>query len=119
MKQVNLPLNLSYFWLWWRFFPSLLYRGCRRDLKDSEFALLSFSIDANGRKILPEFIRKHKINYPVILDADQKFARHFSVLGVPENIIIAKDGTVAEKRYGSEDWTDSEIRKVLTDLIQK
>jgi len=88
------------------------------DLNKDGFEILSFSIDANGRKILPDFIRKHEINYPIILDADQRYARHFSVLGVPENIIIAKDGTIAEKRYGSEDWTSPEVRKMLLDLLQ-
>ena len=71
----------------------------------------------NGRKILPGFVKEYDIKYPIVLDSDQKYARNFSVLGVPENIILGPDGKVVEKRYGADDWTNPEIRKKLTTLL--
>lgn len=87
------------------------------ELREKGLEILGFSIDSNGKKIVPNFVKEHNVNYPIILDVDQKFARHFSVFGVPENIIIGKDGKIVAKRYGADDWTDQKVRKELTDLL--
>lgn len=87
------------------------------DLREKGFEILGFSIDANGKKIIPGFVKEHNINYPIILDIDQKFARSFSVFGVPENILIDKNGKVVAKKYGADNWTDPKIRKEITTLL--
>lgn len=87
------------------------------ELRGKGLEILGISIDSNGKKIVPNFVKEHNVNYHIILDVDQKFARHFSVFGVPENIIIGKDGKIVAKRYGADDWTDQKIRKELTDLL--
>ncbi|OGQ33990.1 MAG: hypothetical protein A3F16_07135 [Deltaproteobacteria bacterium RIFCSPHIGHO2_12_FULL_43_9] len=87
------------------------------ELRENGLEILGFSIDSNGKKIVPNFVKEHNINYPVILDVDQKFARDFSVFGVPENILIDRNGRIVAKKYGADNWTDPKIRKELTNLL--
>ena len=110
------------FWATWcppciKEIPSLI--KAYDDLKSKGFEILAFSIDSNGKKIVPGFVKEHGINYPVILDVDQKYARSFSVFGVPENILINKKGKIVTKKYGADDWGDPIIRKEIEALLNE
>lgn len=40
------------------------------------------------------FVKKYEVTYPVILDTDAKVSKLYRVVGVPTNILIAKDGSI-------------------------
>lgn len=115
-ESIKGKVVLLNFWATWcppciEEIPSLV--KTYEELSPKGFEILAFGIDANGEKIIQDFMKKYKINYPVILDTDQKLSKSFSVLGVPENIIVGADGKILEKRYGADDWTSPAIREKL------
>lgn len=121
LEQLKGKAVLVNFWATWcppciEEIPSLI--KTYDEFKGRGLVILGITIDANGKKIIPNFVKEHNINYPVILDVDQRFSRSFSVFGVPENILIDKTGKIVARRYGADDWLDPKARKQITDLLK-
>lgn len=41
-----------------------------------------------------EFIKSHKVNYPILLDKDGEVADLFGLIGLPASVLIAKGGKI-------------------------
>jgi len=50
-----------------------------------------------------EFINKHQLTYPVLVDETGKIAEHYKVAGVPCNFIVGKDGKVIDVKVGADE----------------
>jgi thiol-disulfide isomerase/thioredoxin len=76
--------------------------------------ILSIAFDENGSEVVPPFIKKIGINYPVYLDGGD-IAQAFDLQAYPITIIYGKDGKVANKHIGfvSEKEFDNEIGELL------
>lgn len=55
--------------------------------------VLNVDISESADRIM-SFAKQHKIAYPVLLDSDAKVSRQYRVVGVPANVLIARDGSI-------------------------
>ena len=76
--------------------------------------ILGIAFDENGSEVVPPFIKKMGINYPVYLDGGD-IAQSYDLQAYPTTVIYGKDGTVANKHIGfvSEKEFDDEIGILL------
>ncbi len=65
--------------------------------KSEGIELLSINIGESKERVL-RFLKRLKINFPILLDRDQKVSLQYDILGVPTYILINKHGEI--KFYG-------------------
>ena len=76
--------------------------------------ILGIAFDENGTEVVPSFIKKMGINYPVYLDGGD-IAQAYDLQAYPTTVIYGKDGKVANKHVGfiAEKEFDDEIGELL------
>ena len=76
--------------------------------------ILGIAFDENGSEVVPPFIKKMGINYPVYIEGGD-VAQAYDLQAYPTTIIYGKDGKVANKHIGfvSEKEFDEEISLLL------
>lgn len=67
--------------------------------QDSDFELLAVSIDDDA-KAAADFATSEKLNFPVLLDPQQKMANAFGVDGIPTLFVIDKNGKITYGHIG-------------------
>jgi len=90
-----------------------------QSLKGEGFEILAVSIDASGIKVVRPFMEKHKLSFPALVDPKGTIQTLYRTTGIPESIIIDKNGIVVEKIIGPRDWGSSEAIEYFRDLIKK
>ena len=76
--------------------------------------ILGIAFDENGVEVVPPFIKKMGVNYPVYLDGGD-IAQAYDLQAYPTTVIYGKDSKVANKHIGfvSEKEFDDEIGELL------
>lgn len=82
--------------------------------KGNGVEIIGIAFDENGVEVVPPFIKKMGINYPVYLDGGD-IAQLYDLQAYPTTIIYGKDGKVVNKHIGflSEKEFDDEIGELL------
>jgi thiol-disulfide isomerase/thioredoxin len=82
--------------------------------KAKNVEILGIAFDENGVEVVPPFIKKMGINYPIYLDGGD-IAQLYDLQAYPTTIIYAKNGKEANKHIGyvSEKEFDDEIGELL------
>jgi peroxiredoxin len=90
--------------------------GCRDELRSLQalggqmeglpLAILASSVDLRTDEDLTPFVAALKIEYPVLLDTDKKVYSRYQVEGIPETLVIDKNGVVKLRVIGSTRWDD-------------
>ena len=82
--------------------------------KGNGVEIIGIAFDENGTEVVPPFIKKMGINYPVYLDGGD-IAHAYDLQAYPTTVIYGKDGEVANKHIGfvSEKEFDDEIGELL------
>lgn len=94
---------LLFFWATWcpycRDELSLLNEKYPELQKDG-IALLAINIGESAERI-NRFMKNYNLNFPVLLDANNNVAYDYAVLGIPEYVLIDKEGYVVyyENRF--------------------
>lgn len=90
-----------------------------QELKDEDFEILAVSIDESGAQDVLPFMKKHKLSFPVLLDAKGTIKALYRTTGVPESFIIDKDRILVEKVIGPRDWASADAIRFFRNLIQR
>jgi peroxiredoxin len=88
-------------------------------MENEKFQILAVSVDADGAKAVKPFVEKHKLSFPVLTDTKGTIRALYQTTGVPETIIIDKNGIVVEKVIGPRDWASSKFTSVFQDLLKE
>lgn len=82
--------------------------------KDRGLEIIGISFDENGEKVVPLFIKKMGMNYPVYLDGGD-IGPAFDLEAYPTTIIYDKEGKIASRHMGyvSEEEFENQISKLL------
>ena len=82
--------------------------------KDKGVEIIGIAYDEKGEEVLPPFMKKMGINYPVYLDGGG-IAEAYDLRAYPTTIIYGKNGEVASKHVGfvPENEFDNEIVELL------
>jgi cytochrome c biogenesis protein CcmG/thiol:disulfide interchange protein DsbE len=86
-----------------------LYQALPRD----QFELVAVSIDVE-RGDVEAFQAEYKLSFPIVLDRDQSVYNAYQTMGVPESLLIDRQGRVVERYVGPKEWDASEyVERVL------
>ncbi len=82
--------------------------------KDKGVEIIGIAFDENGESVVPPFITKTGINYPVYLEG-KDVARSYDLRAYPTTVVYDKSGKMANKHEGyvSEEDFDKEISALL------
>jgi peroxiredoxin len=73
-----------------------------RKLKSSGVTIVGVSVE-EPKDAVDAFVRKHHIEYPILLDSDGSVSRRYGLIGMPMNVIVDRKGIVARLKFGAVD----------------
>jgi peroxiredoxin len=122
LKQYRDQVVFLNFWATWcgpckEEMPSM--EALYQKFKESRFVFLTISVDYEEKKIVKEFIHKHRYTFPVLIDSKCKALDLYGVKGIPTTILIDKKGRMIGRAIGPKDWKHPEIENILIQLIGK
>ena len=120
IKDQKAPIVIINFWASWcvpclQEFPSLV--GLKRQLGDDVFVLGINSDEDDIEKNIKKTYRKYKLNFPSILDENEKWSDLFGVEHLPASFVFA-NGKLIKATVGVTDFRESEFVKKLEKEIQ-
>lgn len=82
--------------------------------KDKGVEIIGIAFDDNGQEVVPSFVKKMAINYPVYLGGHD-IAQGYGLEAYPTTVVYNKDGKEANIHVGyvSEKEFDDEINELL------
>jgi len=86
-------------------------------LKDKGVVLIAVNQGETAEEV-SAFLKERNLNVIVALDADQEVGTAYKVTGIPQSVIIGKDGTVQSVHIGIGPDFEAELTKELTTLIE-
>jgi peroxiredoxin len=79
-----------------------------------DFSVWGISTDENGKKVVEPFIKKHKITYPILLDAEENPAWDaYKVKVIPMMFLVDRKGQIVKQWVGETDMKEIENAVVL------
>ena len=88
--------TLLVFWATWcpycrQEIPDLIKLNA--EYKDKGLKILAIDIGESQKKV-ESFVKEQGISYTVLLDTDNKVASQYGIMGIPNNILLDKDGVI-------------------------
>ena len=100
---------------------TIRHRFCRRcglrpfsHKTDRSFYAVNVAEDAETIK---EFLKTSELEVPVAMDADGKITESYGVEGIPQTVLIGKDGRVQVVHVGFSDGLDDQLSQQVEDLL--
>jgi len=83
-----------------------------------DFSVLGISTDEKGGKAVESFIKKHKITYPILLDAEENPAwEAYKVKVIPMMFLVDRQGQIVKQWIGETDI--KEVERAVVSLLEK
>jgi len=83
-----------------------------------DFKVLGISIDENGGKKVKAFVAKHKIVYPILLDAEENPAwEAYKVKVIPMIFLVDRKGQIVKQWIGETDM--KEVERAVVGVIDE
>lgn len=107
------------FWATWcppcvKEIPSL--NRLKKEMKGLSFELISINY-AEDKKTILEFMKKVKVEFPVLLDKDGSFAKQWNVITYPSTFVIDKNGKIKYGVNAAIEWDDPEFIQKIKSLL--
>jgi cytochrome c biogenesis protein CcmG/thiol:disulfide interchange protein DsbE len=64
-----------------------------------------------------KFLIEHGVNFPTYRDPEKKIPTAYGTVMIPEAYLISKDGKIAKKVVGPQDWTSPEFVSSVETLL--
>jgi len=65
-----------------------------------------------------KFLTEHQVNFPTYLDSNRKIGTNYGTVMIPEAYLISRDGRIARKIVGQQDWTSPELIAAIDTLLR-
>lgn len=79
------------------------------------FELISVNY-AEGKQAVVNFMKKVKVDFPVLIDHNGEFARRWQVVSYPSTFVIGPDGNIAYGVNAAIDWDSPDVLEALQAL---
>jgi peroxiredoxin len=87
-----------------------------REYRSRGLVVVAVSTDRSASSVR-DFLSKHPVDFPVLMDSDSKVSRQFKVFSLPTTFLLDKNGAVLQRFLGEEEWDSTAIRsKIKTTL---
>jgi len=107
------------FWATWcepceREMPAMerLYQSLPRE----EFELVAVAIDGKADDVRA-FQKRYRLSFPILLDLDQAVYDAYQTMGVPESLLLDRDGRIVERYVGPREWDAPEYASRIRELF--
>lgn len=94
--------------------PSL--NRLKEKMKGLPFELISINY-AEDKKTIIDFMKKIKVDFPVLLDQDGSFAKKWNVITYPSTFIIDKNGKIQYGVNAAIEWDNPEFINKIKSLL--
>ena len=89
-----------------------LYEALPRD----DFELVAVAIDDNKADV-EAFQERYGLSFPIVLDLDQAVYAEYQTMGVPESLLLDREGRIVERYVGPREWDAPEYIERIRGLI--
>lgn len=88
--------------------------------KDRGFTVLAVSIDTGPgySDKVDEFVRELGLDFPVLLDPEDRIGRILQTIGVPETFVVDREGRIIKRWIGATDWDSEANRALIEELLR-
>jgi peroxiredoxin len=95
-------------------------RAAYERFKDRGFTVLAVSIDAGPgyREKVERFVAEHGLSFPVLLDPEARIMRVLRTVGVPETLVVDRQGRIVKRMIGAADWNSAENQALIQELLR-
>jgi len=114
---------ILHFWATWcdycrHEFPSLV--RLQRDFEKDGLVVLGISEDdPKDEDKVRLFSRTVDVNFPILMDTTGSVADEYGSYGMPETILVNREGVIVERFKGAIDWDSAESRELIESLVVK
>jgi peroxiredoxin len=95
--------------------PSLI--ALHQRIADRGGMVLGVSLD-DEKAAYERFLVEHGVNFPTYLDASKDIPGMYGTAMYPETYLIGRDGRLARKIVGPQDWASPDIMAALDTLLR-
>ncbi len=85
---------------------------------NNDLVILAVSQDRRGKDVVKPYVEKNGYHFRVLLDPDDKLSETYDISGVPETFIIDRNGRIVAHHMGAFDWSRSDVREALEQLLE-
>jgi len=109
------------FWASWcppckQSFPAL--NRLHNELKSKGFEVIAINLDEDKEEAL-SFLQDHPVDFSIFHDAEGKCPEAYAVSAMPSSYIIDKNGVIQKMHLGFHDDSETEIRNIVTALLNE
>ncbi len=80
-------------------------------------AILGVSVDEDAATY-DQFLRDHQVRFPTYRDPAKKIPSEYGTFMYPETYIIGRDGRIARKIIGPQNWTSADLQQYIVELTK-
>ena len=73
--------------------------------------------DAEGRNSAHDFWKSKAFAFPNFFDLDRKLQEQFRIEMLPSNLVFDRQGRIAFKGFGANDWSNPQTQELLDQLL--
>ena len=92
------------------------FERLRERLKGQPFEVLTVNY-GEGRERIQQFLDRHRLTLPVLLDPEKQAAAAWRAGGLPMTFIVDARGRVRYSAFGESDWSAGEPLRVVEALV--
>jgi thiol-disulfide isomerase/thioredoxin len=121
LEQYRGKVVLINFWATWcepcrEEMPSI---GKLRDaLAGKPFEVLAVNL-AEPESRIQRFLQRTPLDFPVLLDRDTNTAKAWKARILPATFIVGPDGRIRYHHFGELDWSQENVRRLITGLLPR
>ena len=86
-------------------------------LDPERFAMISISYK-DSKAILDEFVKKVKVDFPILLDSDGKVSEQWNIFAFPSSFLIDANGQIHYSINAGSIWDSPEMIDYLTEVME-
>lgn len=90
-----------------------------RRFRGRPLAVVAVSMDEGGVEPVREFVKKWKLTFLVLRDAEKKTESPFGVRGLPLSYVIDRRGRMIAGAIGAQNWASQEAFEYFERLVKK
>jgi thiol-disulfide isomerase/thioredoxin len=107
------------FWASWckpcvKEIPSLM--RLQQQFKDQSFQIITINV-GESKKDMVGFLKKVKLELPIMLDTDGQAVKNWGVYAYPSNFVLDKNGITRYAYRGALEWDAPEIVNTIKELL--
>ena len=95
------------------------FENLYRRYRSQGLTLLAVSLDKGDSTKVQEFVDKHKLSFPILLDTKGVAEKLYPSFSIPFTYVIDKQGRVVARVDGAKNWESSETFEAVEHLLKQ